>query len=248
VEQLQSSYLGFAVIRPFEPPLLGRTVLSWYPPDRFVAGLRVTTPSRDYKVHLAGVQLTVHGLAWQPQDRAVGACATVALWSMLHSSAFDDHHAIPTTAEITEAAHRNASLGSRVYPSAGLTTYQLFEAIKAQRLAPNVMEGDIALLGDERNRGFKPERFLATCAAFIRSGYPVLVMGMQIDHADHDEGGGLHAVCLRASVSRTDHGPTCRQTMYCSKTPTWRFSTFTTMVSVQEFVAASQRAMVARSG
>lgn len=192
-KRLESAYLGFAVIRPFEPPLLGRTVLAWYPPDPSVEGHRVTTPSRKYTVHLAGIRLTVRGLAWQPQDRAVGACATVALWSMLHSSAFDDHHAIPTTAAITEAAHKNASLGSRVYPSSGLTTYQLFEAIKAQQLAPNVMEGDKKV--SDGIQGFTPERFLATSAAFIRSGYPVLVWGMQIDREPQRDR-GMHAVCI----------------------------------------------------
>jgi hypothetical protein len=186
VADLQQSYLGFAVVRPFDPPLLGRTVLCWYPDDPSRPGHRVTAPSREYAVHISGVRLTVRGLAWQSQDTAVGACATVALWSMLHSSAFDDHHAIPTTAAITMDAHKTASLGSRVFPSSGLTPYQLCEAIKAQKLSPVVVDGDLQV--PLEGRRFSSERFLSTCAAFVRSGYPVLMIGKL-------EGHGIHAVC-----------------------------------------------------
>ena len=31
-------------------------------------------------------------LAWQQQDRGVSACATIAIWTMLHSSAFHERH------------------------------------------------------------------------------------------------------------------------------------------------------------
>lgn len=114
--QLQSHYLGFVVLRPIPTAPIGRTVLRWYP-DLTPATPRVTTPSREYHAHVAGLRLTVRGLAWQQQDQGVGACATIALWSMLHSSAFDDYHAIPSTADITRFAHLTASLGARVFPS-----------------------------------------------------------------------------------------------------------------------------------
>jgi hypothetical protein len=172
LQRLQDAYLGFAVLRPFEPPRLGRTVLAWYPdvpPDG--QGPRVTEPSRDYFVHLAGLRLNVHGIAWQQQDMSVGACATIALWSMLHSSAFDDHHAVPTTADITRAAHRHGSLGSRIFPSSGLTPQQLGEAVQEHDLSPLLLEGDLRIDGVA---AFSRERLASTLAAFVRSGYPVV--------------------------------------------------------------------------
>jgi hypothetical protein len=135
--------------------------------------------------HVAGISLRVRGLAWQQQDTGVGACATIALWSMLHSSALDDHHAIPTTADITRFANRTAALGSRVFPSSGLTIYQLCEAIKESGLAPVVMQGDKDS-GDLT--AFSTERFSSACASLIRSGYPALIVGRL-------EGLGSHAVC-----------------------------------------------------
>ncbi len=145
--------------------------MRWYPDDeRYKSTPRVVEPAREYRVHLAGILLTVKGLAWQQQDTGVGACATIGLWTMLHSSAFDDHHAIPTTADITREAHNRASLGTRMFPSTGLTLHQICEAVKEQNLAPVISEGDIQNAGNVI--GFSKERFAASCASFIKlAGY-----------------------------------------------------------------------------
>ncbi|MBX2883044.1 MAG: hypothetical protein KTR32_24035 [Granulosicoccus sp.] len=192
---LHSEYLGFCVIRPITATPLGCTVLRWYPqtsPDT----LRITEPCRDYHCHVAGLTLRVNGLAWQQQDSAVGACATIGLWSMLHSSSFDNDRTAPTTAEITQAANMTAVTGSRVFPSEGLTIIQLLEAIKRYRHAPFAISGDIRPAAGitntdsvERNAGFSKERFSSTCASFIRSGYPILAIGELV-------GVGRHAMCI----------------------------------------------------
>ena len=197
-ELLQNSYLGFCIIRPIPTAKLGRTILKWFP-DNEVDTPRITSPSREYICNIVGITLKVVGLAWQQQDRGVGACATIGLWSTLHSSAFDDHHSIPTTAEITKSAHEGASLGSRIFPASGLTMYQVMEAIKAQRLAPIWFASDIeveveiekgnAEEGNAKKKqiryklinGFSKERFLSTCASFVRSGYPVLIWCEHLD-------------------------------------------------------------------
>jgi hypothetical protein len=92
VARLNQSYLGFIVVRPLPMTPLGRTVLKLYP-ERSHNFPRETRPARDYRANLLGMPLEVRGLAWQQQDRGVGACATVALWTMFHSSALDEHHA-----------------------------------------------------------------------------------------------------------------------------------------------------------
>ncbi len=171
---LQEAYLGFSVIRPLPRASLGRTVLRWYK-DRAPQAPRIINPSRRYEVHLAGIALYVDGLAWQQQDAGVSACATVGLWTTLHSSAFDDHHAVPTTADITRSAHK-FPFATRMFPSQGLNMYQIMDAIRSQRLAPIWCSGDIS--GDVN--GFSTERFASTCASFIRSGYPVLIWGQHL--------------------------------------------------------------------
>lgn len=194
--QLQDSFLGFIVVRPIGATPLGRTVLSWYP-DGNAELPRVITPSRDYFVHLAGLELKVHGLAWQEQDTAVGACATIALWAMFHSSARDEHHAIPTTADVTEAANRRWPLAHRAFPAQdGMSTYQMCEAIRAQGLQPAFLDGDVTRTLDEgEDTAFSVQRFVAASAAFIRSGFPVLLAGRCVPRADLTKSGTGHAVC-----------------------------------------------------
>lgn len=187
IARLQDAYLGFVVVRPI-PASLGRVVLRWYPEPRGSTTPRVTEPARWYECHVAGFTLRVRGLAWQQQDSAVGGCATIALWSMLHSSAFDDAHAIPTTADITRFAHRTASLGARIFPSHGLTRHQMLEAIKEAGLAPLTLDGDVIL--PDGSRAFSKERFASSCAALLRSGYPLTLTGRFIPS------GGKHAVCV----------------------------------------------------
>ena len=190
LNKLQESYLGFIVKRPIPAAPLGRTVLRWFPDQFEDTTPRVVEPSRKYFVHIAGVELRVDGLAWQQQDTGVGACATISLWSMLHSSAFDDHHAIPTTADITRAAHKRHSFGTRVFPSKGLNILQIYEAIGDCGLVPLITNGDVRDQ-NERTIGFSKDRFASTCASFIRSGYPVLVVG----RLETPDGSGEHAIC-----------------------------------------------------
>ena len=203
-ERLQDAYRGFVVVRPIPNAPLGRTVLAWYKDD-CPGTPRVTSPCRDYTCHLAGFPLTVKGLAWQQQDMGVGACATVALWSMLHSSAFDDHHAIPTTASITRLAHKTASLGARVFPSVGLSYWQICEAIKECELSPAVSVGDVKASGLGGDTAFSRDRFAGSCAAFVRSGYPVLIGGHLVRSGGKTD---CHAVCAVGFRQCTAPAPT----------------------------------------
>jgi hypothetical protein len=195
--RLVKDYLGFIVVRPLVSSPFGRTVFRWW--DDSTPNLpRVTHPSREYKTHLLGMDLTVKGLAWQQQDQGVGGCATVALWSMLHSSALDEHHAIPTTVSITQRAHRTASLGARVFPSPGLNLFQISEAIKESGLEPLTIEGNLD--GPLAKRPFSRDVFNVHVSALIRSGFPVLLSG-QLDGSN--VGHAVSAVGFRESVAPT---------------------------------------------
>lgn len=196
-ERLQQSYLGFAVLRPLAHSPLGRTVVRWYPdePNRYAGNPRIVTPARTYVAHYAGIPLRVTGLAWQQQDGAVALCATIALWSMLHSSAFDDHHAIPTTTDVTRFAYRTLREGAHVFPALdGLENRQIVEAIARAHLTPILIEGDAI-------DGFSRDGFSTTLAALLRSGYPVLLSGS----LDEERGG--HVVCVTGFRETGDGAP-----------------------------------------
>lgn len=194
---LQEAYLGFIVLRPIPGTPIGRTVLKWYPDPKRHQLPRVVQPSRWYTCHLAGVELKVHGLAWQQQDAGVGACATVALWSMLHSSAFDDRHVVPTTAEVTQTAHRAGLSAQPLFPSKGLSFGQLVAAVRDSGFAPLVVAGELD------KSWFSREHFCSSLASFIRSGYPALVAG------EFEGNNGWHAVCavgFRQAASNVSAG------------------------------------------
>ena len=186
---LNKHYLGFIVLRPIEGACFGRTVLKWFK-DNETAYPRITTPSRKYIAHIAGVRLKVKGLAWQQQDRGVSACATIGLWTTLHSSAFDIRHGVPTTVDITSGAHSGAPMGNRMYPSTSLPEPQLLEAIKQQGLAPMALYGDLV---EDNEPRFSPEYFKSTCAALIRNGFPVLLAGTHGAHQKDFE--QAHVMC-----------------------------------------------------
>ena len=73
-----NSYLGFVVARPLPDAIIGRTILKTYPTR---GGRRHYPCTREYRVNLFGIPLTVNSLAFQEQDTVLAACATVALWS-----------------------------------------------------------------------------------------------------------------------------------------------------------------------
>ncbi len=187
IDILTKSYLGFCVLRPIQARL-GKTVLKWYK-NREQNSSRITV-QRNYKSHVAGIELHIKGLAWQQQDAGAGACVTIALWSALQSSAFDDFHSIPTTAEITKAAHKIASFGEKTFPSKGLTEVQLYEAIKELKLSPMIQTG----FYNTTQKLFSPkEHFMSAIASYIRSGYPVIILGKLKVNQQYQ---GDHAVCV----------------------------------------------------
>lgn len=175
-KRMQDAYRGFAVVRPIDSAPFGRTVLSWYP-DQQASNPRVVKPSRDYFCNFCGLRLKVFGLAWQQQDQGVSACATIGLWTMLHSSAFNERYAIPTTVTITQAANR-LSWGLRTFPSRHLFLQQVCEAIKGFGLSPYLVEGDQPPTQQGLPKRFSKEKLCNTIASLVRSGFPCVIGGV----------------------------------------------------------------------
>jgi hypothetical protein len=162
--QLTDNYLGFIVRRPLTGAPVGRTVLRTYPAD----GRRHFEVARVYSVHLAGLKLTVNGLAFQNQDRGAAVCASTALWSSLQSVARVSGNRTPTPNAITAAA------GSPFPATDGLSAFAMATALRKL--------GYIAdLFGPSGNHDW----FRALLVACLDSGLPVvlLLVGNGIGHA-----------------------------------------------------------------
>jgi hypothetical protein len=135
----EAAYLGFSVIKPLAGTPVGRTVLRTYPKiptDTADRSWRLFAADHIYRTHLFGVELTVHGLAFQQQDTGVSACATTAIWSALQQLQNHEEIATPTPAQITTLAAKYSLPFGRAMPSEGLSIDQMCQAIQALGLAP----------------------------------------------------------------------------------------------------------------
>lgn len=176
-DSLQQSYLGFVVIRPLPIVPIGRTVVAVLKDDPD----RQFTATTNYDVHFLGFGLSIHGLAFQQQDRGVAACATTAVWAALQRLVRHDGGRAPTPPEITEAAAKNMIPLGRALPSEGLTMDQVCEALRSFSFPPVLFTP----CGNEA-------AFRLELGVYLRSGIPVVLA-----LSGGDEGHAVTAVGFR---------------------------------------------------
>lgn len=191
---LQAAYLGFTVIRPLPGSPIGRTVLVTLQKISETGEIREFGAIREYLVHVGGFELRVQGLAFQQQDQGVSACATTALWSAMHAVANKESLAIPTPADITQAASRYVLASGRSLPSEGLNIQQICEATRAAGLEPLVMrsvdlEQDRAQLLGYISSGFAPVIAIKTLQGV---GHAVCAVGVKLAAIQPQSNPNLH--------------------------------------------------------
>ncbi len=163
LEQLQSHYLGFMVIKPLTRTFVGKTCLR-VSGDRGVGKKKIDKP---YDVNLFGIKLTIDSIAFQEQDKVVAACATTAIWTALHSSPGRSVKDIKSCSEITTAALNFVDGSSNGFPNKELTNKQIQRTldIEGLRYHNNSLEEST------------PESFRESLVAHINSNLPVILTG-----------------------------------------------------------------------
>ncbi len=179
------AYLGYSVIRPTRPNCVGRTLLR--PPLKLVKNAHIRLCSE--KVNLQGLLLEVEGFPFISQDADVTVCAQSALWVTLRyfSNRYDRYgeiHPYQISALTTDY-----SLG-RLFPSEGLTVWQMAEALRRHRFEP-------LIYSRERHK----DQFEHLLYTYIESGIPCL-----IGFNDHVVSGFGHRSELDASIIPNDGG------------------------------------------
>lgn len=145
-------------MRPTRPNALGRTLLN---PDGIILdGAQICT-TREH-VNLLGCDLTVSGFPFISQDADVTVCAQSALWMILRY--FSDRY--PSYAEA--APYQIGQLTSdytlgRLYPSSGLTMWQMAEALRLSGFHPLTYYRDYT------------DDFEHLLYTYIESGIPCLI-------------------------------------------------------------------------
>jgi len=181
--ELKDSYLGFVVVRPLPLAVVGRTLLAHYPSD---GGRRHYNAVMKHATTLFGLRLQVTSLAFQEQDTAVAACATVSMWSALQKTADLFGTRAPRPPEITRLATQSL-LYQRAIPSSGLRLEQMLYAIREAGLDPELYEpvsGNV----------FRP--IASLIYAYSKASLPIILVGELL-------GIGGHAITIAGYSLRT---------------------------------------------
>jgi len=171
LEEKQSAYLGFVVLRPVRHAPVGIAV---------VASQKIASnPARqidiraNYDVHVLGADLEVEGFPLTQQDTRVGACAQAAIW--MAGRHFHRHHGGPwfSMPDINEAALKPAdNMISRSLPAGSefLTPDNIVRALRAMDRHPVV---HAAKLDNGKTVWVRPPHEIVS--RYLDSGIPVIL-------------------------------------------------------------------------
>ena len=129
ISNLKCNYLGFSVIKPLPVTFLGRTCLKHYKSNDQRYYLE-----KIYTANLFGLDFEVKSIAFQEQDKVVAACATTALWSLMHATKHLYYKNVPSPSEITLNAIGSEPFNINGFPNEGLSDEQVLKALESFKL------------------------------------------------------------------------------------------------------------------
>jgi hypothetical protein len=136
IKNLQEGYLGFSVIKPLPVTFMGRTCLK-RDDDEYSHFL-----TKGHTANLFGIKLQVKTIAFQEQDKVVAACATTALWSMMHATKHLYCKSVPSPSEITLNAIGYEPLNINGFPNVGLSDEQVLRTLEVFKLRQHHLKID----------------------------------------------------------------------------------------------------------
>jgi len=171
LDRLTGSYLGNITVRPLPRTMIGRTVLKTYS-DQFLStsnGNRRFPSTIACECNLFGIPLSVDSLPYQEQDGSVSACATIALWSVLHKTAKLFGHPMFSPGEITKLAMQGTMFTGQVFPNNGLTGSQICHAIRAVGLESKCFDFTNRVTHENHLLEFKESVY-----SYLEAGIPMI--------------------------------------------------------------------------
>ena len=197
LREFVSSYLGYIVVRPLPRKMIGRTALKTYP-DQSTSDpscIRYYRSTFPCKSNLFGIELSVRSLPFQEQDRSVSACATSALWSVLHKIADLFECPVFSPSEVTKLAMQGTSFTGRIFPNNGLTADQISNAIRMLGLETKYI--DLSTFKSQKD----VLEFKESVYSYLSAGIPMifgfdLYSQLKTSASDHWKYEGRHAVAL----------------------------------------------------
>lgn len=145
-DELWKSYQGCIVVKPIPRGTIGVTYLNTYDHSETEGRGRGKFKERHYKcltthkINLFGRELSITTMPFKEQDGAVASCATTALWMAFQKTAEIFNSTAPSLSEITILAGGEEDGTGRIFPSKGLSTFQVLTAISKLKMTPLIEE------------------------------------------------------------------------------------------------------------
>jgi hypothetical protein len=136
INDLQSAYVGFIVIRPLTRNFIGRTAI--IPLEIQNQNETLHLIKNNNTAHLFGITFKIKTLLFLEQDRSVGACSPTSLWIALNGLRDKwELGEIPAVSELIEMNVNTYEYYNRSFPNMGLYVTQLEFLIKKFGLEPD---------------------------------------------------------------------------------------------------------------
>lgn len=173
VDKLQKQYRGFIVLRPTEPSIVGRSIIS--PLALKNNGFQCCVSK--FHTTANGRKFTVKGFPHSSQDSETISCAETSLWALMEyfSNKYSDYRPVLPSKIINTLAKVTSE---RQVPSKGLNINQLSFALKEYGFGTRIY-----------SRGAYKDDFERLLSCYIESDIPIIVamqnthLGGSIGHA-----------------------------------------------------------------
>lgn len=175
VDFLNTHYMGYLVIRPTFPKIIGRSLIN--PKARLDTRIISICDSNRYSVTVDNIKLNAKGFPHCSQDSEMITCAETTIWAIMDyfGNKYPEYRpALPST--IHQSLRRFSF--KRQVPSSGLTMEQVSYSLREFGFSTKIY----------RNGGYKhapvDKTFLISLSIYIESGIPVVV-GISDDIDSH---------------------------------------------------------------
>ncbi|MNU18950.1 hypothetical protein D3C71_71600 [compost metagenome] len=158
-KKLQQKYRGFIVLRPTDPFIIGRSVIS----PLLLKNNNFTACVSKFHTTVYGLKFTVKGFPHSSQDTETISCAETSLWAIMEyfSNKYSDYQPL-LPSKITNTLRQMSS--ERQIPSKGLSISEMSYALKEF--------GFGARIYSKREYG---KDFEGLLSCYVESGIPIIV-------------------------------------------------------------------------
>lgn len=176
-DYLNDNFVGFMVLRPTVPHIVGRSVIS----SKALKENGFFHCSAKFEVTVCGVKLNVEGFPHSSQDSETITCAETTVWSTMEYFGTKYPEYTPVLPSKIIDVLKNLSI-ERQIPSQGLTVDQISFAIKKFGFGAKLYSK--AVYGEDFKRLFN---------TYVESGVPVIVA---VDNYNYDGEIGHAVLCI----------------------------------------------------